>query len=122
MHGVVARLAGGLWSGPSHPLVIRRGVINIATAADHTLAAAITGKRLFLVSCFVMAGGTVNMTFKTAAGGTALGGAIPLIANTGFVLPNNDNGWIETVAGQALTATLDAAVQVSGFFTYVALD
>jgi len=94
-------------------------VINENTAANNELVALVSAKKLRVISLVIVSAGTLNVTFTTASGGTALTGAIPLIANSGFSLPASPFGWIETAAGQGLFVTMSAGIQVSGALTYV---
>ena len=104
---------------------VKRTKIDAASnaAAGNTLVASVAGKRLCILGVTLIAAGTVSTTFYSGPGdsGTALSGALPLAANGGFVVnPPADPAmhWLETVAGQALTLKLSAAIQCSGFITY----
>ena len=98
---------------------IKRAVIDHATSGDNTLVSAVIGKRIRVVSLFLVAAGTVNVRFESGASGTALTGQMNLIANTGFVLPFNPVGWFETAANTLLNLELSAAISVDGCLTYV---
>lgn len=93
--------------------------IDAASSGDNTVIAAVTGKKLRVVSCLLMAAGTVNVRFESGAGGTALTGQMNLVANTGFSLPFNPVGWFETGEGALLNLELSAAISVDGCLTYV---
>jgi hypothetical protein len=43
---------------------------------------------------------------------------MPLVANSGFVLPWSDAGWFETTAGALLNLELSGAVGVHGSLKY----
>ena len=114
------------WFAPNAgPVTVKRAKISAASnaAAGNTLIAAVAGKRIHVLSAFVMAAGDVTATFYTDAAdeGTALTGALSLGANGGFAWPNPPHpalAPIRTDAGEALTMLLSAAVQVSGWITY----
>ena len=100
-------------------LTPKSAVIDTATSGDTTLVAAVSGKKIRVLSCFLMAAGTVNVRFESGTGGTALTGQMNLVANTGFVLPFNPIGWFETAASTLLNLELSAAISVDGSLTYV---
>jgi len=92
--------------------------INHNTSGDNTLVAAVAGKKIRVLSCFMIAAGTVSARFESGAGGTALTGQMPLIANSGFTANYNSAGWFETAAGAALNLELSAAIGVHGVLNY----
>jgi hypothetical protein len=91
-------------------------VINLSATGD--LVALVAGKKIRVLALTVLSAGTVNITFRTG-GSTAISGVMPLIANTGFVLPFNPVGWFETASGAKLDLLLSASIDVDGFLTYV---
>jgi hypothetical protein len=94
--------------------------ISGSTSGDNTLlAAAGASNKIRVTSLYLVSAGTTTVRFESGAGGTALSGAMSLVANTGFVLPHNPNGWFETAANTLLNMELNAAVQVSGGFSYI---
>lgn len=90
--------------------------VNVSSSGDSELVAAVPGKRLKLISGLAVSAGTVSIKFKSAS--TDLTGAMPLIANSGFVIPEATAGWIVTAQGEALNINLSGAVQVSGMIVY----
>ena len=103
----ITRLAGS----------VSYATISENTAATNEIIAAVTSQKIIVLGLILVSAGTVTVTFKT--GSTAICGAIPLVANSGFVMPYAEIGWMQTVAGEALNLTSDAAVQVSGLLTYI---
>jgi hypothetical protein len=97
---------------------VQYAIIDAATSGDNTLKAAVASRKIRVLSAFLVAAGTVNARFESGAGGTALTGQMNLIANTGFVLPYNPHGWMETAVNTLLNLELSAAVSVDGCFTY----
>ena len=97
---------------------VKRAKIDCASSGDNTLVAAQTAKKYVVMDVLAVAGGTVNIKFRS--GTTDLMGAIPLVANAGFA-PSEaaQAGHFETAPGEALNLNLSAAVQVSGWVTYV---
>lgn len=93
--------------------------IDAATSGDNTILAAVTSKKIRVVSLYLVASAAVNVRFESGASGTALSGQMNLAANGGFVLPYNPVGWFETASGVLLNLELSAAVSVDGGFTYI---
>ena len=88
------------------------------TNGDNTLVAAVSGKKIRVLGLSLMSAGTVNLTFQSGAGGTAISGAYPLTAQAGMVLPPCALGYMETAAGALLNMRLDAGTLVVGTLTY----
>jgi hypothetical protein len=101
---------------------IKYAVIDAASSGDNTIVSAVTGKKIRVLSCFLVAAGIVNVRFESAAGGTALTGQMNLTTYSGFVLPFNEGGWFETVAAELLNLELSGAISVDGCLTYVEVD
>lgn len=97
---------------------VKYAVIDAATSGDNTLVSAVSGKKIRVHSCFIVAAGAVNVRFESGASGTALTGQMNCAANGGFVLPHNEAGWFETAAGSLLNLELGGAVSVDGSLTY----
>lgn len=93
--------------------------INASSSGDNTVIAASPGRQIWVLSWFLIAGGTANVTWQDGAGGTALTGPIPLIANTGVACQHNPASWFQTSTGNLLNLSLSAGVQVSGVLTYI---
>lgn len=92
-----------------------------ADSGDNTLVAAVTDKKIRVLSMFVDASGGANtIKFQSAAGGgaTDLSGPLDLGSDGQITLPHNPCGWFETVAGELLNVTLSNATEVDGFLTY----
>lgn len=93
--------------------------IDVAASGDNTLVAAVTGKKLRVLSLALVAAGAVVARLESGAGGTALTGQMTLGANGILVLPFNPEGWFETAAGALLNLELGGAVSVDGSLSYV---
>lgn len=97
--------------------------IAAAAAGDNTLVAAVTGKRIRVLACALVASGGANtIRFESDAGGTALTGQMNLAADGQLVLPYNPAGWFETVAAELLNLELSAATSVDGALSYVEVE
>ena len=98
---------------------VKYAKIDAATSGNNTIVAAVSGKKIRVLSLFYLASGTVTCTWQTAAGGTALTGGLQHTAQTGAVLPFNEDGWFETVAGDLLNLSLNSATSVDGALSYI---
>jgi len=115
---IEATEGGALHVSEQAAITVKKAVINVATAADHTIVAAVTGKKIALRALALTVAGDTNLTWKS--GSTAISGAMD------FGGTNEPRGIshglgkypLETTAGQALVLTNSAAVQVSGYITY----
>lgn len=101
------------------PLTPKFAIIDAATSGDNTLVAAVTGKKIRVLSLMMIASGVVSARFESGAGGTALSGQMQLIAQAGFTLPQSSTGWFETAVGALLNLELSAAISVDGLLTYI---
>jgi len=98
---------------------VKYAAIDAATSGDNEIVAAVSGKRIRVISCFMIAAGAVNVRFESGAGGTALTGQMNLTTNSGFTLNENNSGWLETASGAALNLELSGAVSVDGCLSYI---
>jgi hypothetical protein len=93
--------------------------IDAASSGNNTLVAAVSAKKIRVLSLFLVAGGTVDVRLESGANGTALTGQMSLVAATGFVLPYNPAGWFETASNTLLNLELSGAVSVDGALSYI---
>lgn len=100
-------------------LPIKYAVIDASGAGDNTVVAAVTGRRIRVLSAFAVGAGAVTVKFQSGAGGTDITGAMSLSANGGFVLPFNEGGWFQTDQGALLNVSLGGAVNVAGGISYI---
>jgi hypothetical protein len=98
----------------------KRAVIDHAASGDNTLVAAVTGKRIRVLSLFLIASSGVTVRFESGASGAALTGQMVLsAAGDGVVLPFNPAGWFETAANTLLNLELSGATSVDGAVQYI---
>ena len=101
-------------------VTVKYAAIDFAGSGDNTLVAAVAGKKIRVLSLFLVAAGTVTVRFENGAGGTALTGQMNLVANTGFALPHNPHGWFQAGTDNTLlNMELSAAISVDGSLTYI---
>jgi hypothetical protein len=98
--------------------------ISAASSGDNTLVAAVTSKKIRILSLFLMSAGTVNAYIRDDSGTPVnlMGDAtnkFVLEATAGFVLPFSPIGWQETTSGEGLQLNLSAAIAVVGSIAYV---
>lgn len=114
--------ATDLMSGRAGDYTPKFATIAAASSGTNALVSAVSGKKIRVMSMFMIAAGAVNVYFEDAAN-TALAGdgtnKIALTTNSGFTLPFNPVGWFETAATQALEVNLSAAIAVGGSVTYI---
>ncbi len=96
--------------------------VDAASSGDNTLVAAVAGKRIRVVSLFLVASGAVAVAFESGASGTALTGQMNVGSKGNVVMPFNPEGWFQTVAGALLNMELGGATSVDGCLTYVLVD
>jgi hypothetical protein len=104
--------------GPA-AIEIKRVVVDDALSGDNEIVAAVTGKKIRVLSGCLVATGAVTVRFESGAGGTALTGQMSLAANQDLVLGFDPLGHFETAAGQALNLELGGAVSVDGWLNYI---
>jgi len=99
---------------------LRFATINTATSGDSIVASPTSGTvKIKVLSLVLVSSGSVSVKWRSNA--TDLSGAMPLVANSGFVLPGTSPGqshYFQTAAGQDLNINLSGAVQVSGHISY----
>lgn len=98
----------------------KRAVIAAASSGDNTLVAAVTGRKIRVLSlALVASGGAVSVRLESGASGTALTGVMDIADNGQLILPHNPLGWVETAAAALLNLELSGAIAVAGCLTYV---
>lgn len=98
---------------------VKYAKIDAATSGDNTVVAAVTGKKIRVLSLFYLTAGGVNVRFESGASGTALTGQMEHVGQTGCVLPFSEDGWFETAAGSLLNIELSTNVSIDGALTYI---
>jgi hypothetical protein len=103
---------------------VKRIIVSYGTAADHSMVAAVTGKKIRLLSFHATLNGTAPaIRFESAAGGTALSGVMLPATGTQINLPFHPLGHLETAAGEALSLEVGGTTpSVMGVASYVLVD
>lgn len=92
--------------------------ISASASGSNSIVAAVTGKKIRVLQFSLIANGTVNAKFRSAAA-TDKTGLYYLVANSGLAPPFCPLGLFETTSGEALTLDLSAAIAVGGQLVYV---
>lgn len=95
------------------------GAIAASSSGNNTLLAAVTSKKIRVLSAHISANGAVNAKFQSGASGTDLTGLTYMTQYSGLVLPYNPLGHFETGSNTLLNLNLSGAVAVGGSLTYV---
>lgn len=101
---------------------VQYAVVDHAASGDNTLVAAVTGKKIRVVSLVLVSVGALTVRLESGASGTALTGQMALAANGSLVWPYNPAGWCETAAAALLNLELSAATSVDGVIGYVLVE
>ena len=119
--GVKAR--AGYVDEIGNALTVKRAVANVAASqTDSSVVAAVTSKKIRVLAIHMVTAATAtNVTFNTkgAGAGVAISPLYPNAANGGLVAPYMAAGWLETVAGEALTVTTGAGSTTGILVVYV---
>jgi hypothetical protein len=98
-------------------------VVAASTGGDNTLVAAVTGKKIRVISLALVAtGGANTVRLESGASGTAITGQMDLASDGQLVLQYNPAGWCETAASALLNLELSAATAVAGMLAYVTVE
>lgn len=103
---------------------IKFAVIDDASSGDNTVIAAVSGKKIRVLSYTLVPTADVTVRFESGAAGTALTGQMVLFQEDGVVTQNlsvncGSYGCFETAAGALLNLELSGAVSVDGHITYI---
>lgn len=94
-------------------------VINATVNGDNTIVAAVSAKKIRVLSYSIVADAAVGVAFEDGAGGSELSGQMAFAANGGISVPFSPVGHFETTANTLLNIELDAAANVRGHLCYV---
>lgn len=99
--------------------VKRTAVVNVNTAIDNPIVAAVTGQKIKVVNYVLVAAAAVSATWKSAA--NPLSGPMPLGATLPLMVAGGDEftSVLETNKGEALNLALSGAILVAGHLIYV---
>ena len=98
---------------------IQYAAVDVSSAGDNTIVAAVAGKKIRLLSIFLITSSNLAIAFESGASGVALTGDMELSRKTPFVLPFNPEGWFETAEGALLNLELGGATAMAGCLSYV---
>ena len=92
--------------------------ISTASAAS-TLVVGTPGRRIVVLSAWLVASNQVNAKFQSSTGPVDLTGFADCAQFGGFVLGYNAGGWFETAVGDSLVLVLSSGTPVGGSLSYV---
>lgn len=92
--------------------------ISVSSSGNNTIVAAVTSKKIRVLSYVIVAAGSVDAKFMSSTT-TDKSGAMPLVANTGVSANFSPIGHLETASGELLNLNLSAAVGVRGHLAYI---
>jgi len=96
---------------------VKRAIINVATAADHPIVAAVPGHKIVVIGWFIASSGNNTLTWKS--GSNAITGPMDVANNTIFNDRTSETGVFETESGEALVLTLSGSNKQAGYLSYV---
>jgi hypothetical protein len=114
---VVVRQDSSSISDNGAALTPKFAVIAASSAGATAVVAAVTGKKVRVLSYALLAAADVNVKWQSAASDRS--GLLYLAARGGVSVPHSPVGHFETAAGEALNVNLSGAVAVGGHLTYV---
>jgi len=118
----VAQRTDIISDGTTTDITPKFAIIDAATSGDNTLVAAVSGKKIRVVSVVLIASAAVNVRFESGASGTALTGQMNLTTNSGFAPGFIPIGHFETATNTLLNLELSSANSVDGWITYIEVD
>lgn len=93
-----------------------------ASGTDTSILALIASTKLRVLQMVLVVGaGATTITFKSKPSGSsaAISPSFLMASGSSLIFGYNKDGWFETVAGEALTATTSSGATISVMFTYV---
>lgn len=110
---------GSLGGGNLTILTPKFATITASASGATTIVAAVTSKKIRVLSWTLVANGAVNAKWQSHVTPTDKTGLHYFAANGGISVPFSPVGHFETVAGEALDINLSGAVAVGGSLVYV---
>ncbi len=98
---------------------IQYAAFDFSNAGNNTLVGAVSGKKIRVMSLFLVPASAMDVRFEDGAGGDPLSGVMNQGAKEPLVLGWNAGGWFETSAGALLNLELGGAQQTSGCLSYM---
>lgn len=102
------------------PVTPKFAIISESNSGSNEVVAAVTGKKIRILSYAFVSSGTVNAKWQSAS--NDISGLMYFIANTGISAGYNPKGHFQTAAGEALNLNLSGSVAVGGHITYIEVD
>lgn len=92
----------------------------VSTASSSTtLVVGTPGRKIVVLSVWLVASNQVNAKFQSSTGPADLTGFADCAQFGGFVLGFNSGGWFETALGDSLVLNLSSGTPVGGSLSYI---
>lgn len=111
--------SSGMYDGTT-AVTPKFAVINASSGGDNIIVAAVTGKKIRVLSYAFVSSGTVNV--KWQSGATDISGLMYFIANTGISAGYNPKGHFQTAINTNLELNLSAGIALGGHINYIEVD
>ena len=111
--------SGALRDEAGRYTIVQRGFVNPATSGNTLAVAGVAGSKIRVLSAMAIAGAAVAVKFQSNV--TDISAVFPLAQNGGFVMPRNQDGWMDTLVGDPLNVNLSITAPVGVQFTYVVI-
>lgn len=102
------------------PVTPKFAVISASNIGDNAIVAAVTSKKIRVLSYALVSSGTVNVKWQSDV--TDISGLMYFIANTGISAGYNPKGHFQTNKGEELQLNLSAGQAVGGHISYIEVD
>ena len=100
------------------PYEVKRAFIAANNSGDNTIVAAVTGKRIRVLSWDLTIQVTGGWTWKSSTTSN-LTGTMAASATFGYSAPFNPFGHFQTVAGELLNLNTSGVINAAGHLTYI---
>jgi len=115
---VASQETSAIYNGTTS-LTPKFATITASSSGATTVVAAVTSKKIRVISYVVVANAAVNIKFQSHVTPTDKTGLLYLAANGGVSGAYAPTGHFETISGEALDINLSGAIAVGGHLTYV---
>lgn len=93
-------------------------IINFNSTGENIVVPGVASQVGRIYKIFFVVSAATTLTFKSSAGGTALTGAMSMLANGGFALDLDSKPWFTTIASGDFIISQTGTAQVSGRVYY----
>ena len=116
------KVSGVIYDEGGKPRRIYRGWADASQVGKNILVAGVAGFCVRVLSGIFMSDAQVNVFFSSGTDSTKLTGTLPLVANQGFNLNQEDHGHFQSSLGESLNINLVSSANVGCCFRYILTD